>query len=159
MIKPSAFKSYISWGFQRTVHHSTSEKSEVMEEGQCEVCDLSGQIPCGNCFKVVYCGVSHLSLDKDIHSKDCFPAAIRISSTKGRYMEAKRDIRGGELVLVEKPLIVLPRMGSFSRKAQYTCLGCHGYIPGSNTSTALPKINKCSKCTWPVCSSFCERVW
>jgi len=141
-----------------TVQQSILSESEAMEEGPCGVCGCLGRIQCGNCFKVFYCCALHVNLDKEIHSKDCFPAAIRTSLTKGRYMVATRNIRAGEVVLVEKPLIVLPRIALGNQSSEYTCLGCHGSIPNSNTSIALPMKNRCSKCTWPVCNSLCQRV-
>lgn len=62
----------------------------------------------------------------------------------GRHLVATRDIKPGDVVLKEAPLIWGP--------AQVTvpvCLGCGKTVTEENS-------RPCTKCGWPVCSEKCE---
>ncbi|XP_060522819.1 SET domain-containing protein SmydA-8-like isoform X2 [Cylas formicarius] len=63
----------------------------------------------------------------------------------GRHLVATKDIKSGDIILQEPPLIWGP--------AQVTvpiCLGCGKAIDPENYEC-------CSKCGWPVCSKICEQ--
>lgn len=65
----------------------------------------------------------------------------------GRHLRATRDIKCGELILQEKPLIYGPKIISVP-----VCLGCHRQL----TASYKENYYKCRKCNWPLCSSDCE---
>ena len=58
-------------------------------------------------------------------------------------MAAKRDIKPGEIILREKPIVIGPKTISNA-----LCLGCHQLLNGN--------YYRCSKCTWPLCGKNCE---
>lgn len=62
----------------------------------------------------------------------------------GRYLTASRDIKQGEIIIKESPLVCGP-----SQITGPTCVGC---------LNALNQINytECDKCGWPVCSENCK---
>lgn len=57
---------------------------------------------------------------------------------------AVRDIKAGDVVLKESPLIWGP-----SQITVPVCLGCGKAVTAENS-------RPCSKCGWPVCSEKCE---
>ncbi|XP_066992473.2 uncharacterized protein [Anabrus simplex] len=73
------------------------------------------------------------------------PFQVEHSDTLGRYLTAKSDLKPGEVLLKEKPLVLGPRIGSTP-----LCLSC--YVP-------LPvPVSICSQCkVAPVCGAVCER--
>lgn len=92
-------------------------------------------------------------------------------------MTATRDIKAGDVILREKPLIFGPKIISVP-----ICLGCHKYVqpqdipvkvPSSPLPTSAagnrkrnpkPKVKternyyKCSTCKWPLCGRECEKL-
>lgn len=63
-----------------------------------------------------------------------------------RYLAASRDIKPGEVILKEKPLVVGPRVDS-----DPVCLACYKPLP-------LNQQPRCSLClVAPVCGVHCER--
>lgn len=68
----------------------------------------------------------------------------------GRHIVATRDIRKGEIILRDTPVVSGPKVISYP-----VCLGCHKLLQ-------LPSLlnqkdyYKCSKCTWPLCGPDCE---
>lgn len=61
-------------------------------------------------------------------------------------MIATRDIKVGEVILREQPLVAGP-----SQVTPPVCLGCYKLL---TEDSAHP----CSECGWPVCSENCERA-
>lgn len=61
-------------------------------------------------------------------------------------MRATRNIRSGEIILKESPLICGPKTASIP-----VCLGCHRTL-----LTPVDNYYKCRKCTWPLCGPDCE---
>lgn len=64
-------------------------------------------------------------------------------------MVARRDIKAGEVILREHPIVLGPKITSY-----VMCLGCHKTIP----PTTAGDYYKCSTCTWPVCGQSCEKL-
>lgn len=70
----------------------------------------------------------------------------------GRYYQATRDIKRGEIVLQEHPLAVGPKISCAP-----LCLGCHMNLTVPENAR---DFYKCSKCSWPLCNKECETsVW
>ncbi|KAL1497859.1 hypothetical protein ABEB36_008743 [Hypothenemus hampei] len=61
------------------------------------------------------------------------------------YLVATRDIKPGEIIIQEPPLLIGP-----SQVTVPICLGC-------NKAIDVEKFKPCSKCGWPVCDSTCEK--
>ena len=59
-----------------------------------------------------------------------------------RYVVATRDIKPGEIILKEKPIIIGPK-----QKSTLLCLGCHK--PSVDT--------KCPRCWYPLCNATCQK--
>uniref|UniRef100_V5I9L0 Protein msta n=1 Tax=Anoplophora glabripennis TaxID=217634 RepID=V5I9L0_ANOGL len=75
-----------------------------------------------------------------------FGAKVCYDEILGRHLKATRDIKPGEVVLQEPPLIWGP--------AQVTvpvCLGCGNAVTEKNS-------RPCFKCGWPVCNETCEKA-
>lgn len=60
----------------------------------------------------------------------------------GRYIIATRDLKPGELILAEAPLVVAPMAVT-----PPVCLVCYKSIDGRH---------KCPLCGWPMCSDTCS---
>lgn len=89
-------------------------------------------------------------------------------------MRSIRDIKAGEVILRESPLVFGPKIISAP-----ICLGCHKYVKSHdipvNATPTPPSANhnrnrnrkakvktvqnyyKCSQCKWPMCSRECEK--
>lgn len=57
-----------------------------------------------------------------------------------------RDVKPGEVVLREKPLVYGPAQNTVP-----VCLGCGNGVTADS-------CRSCSKCGWPVCSEECEKA-
>lgn len=77
-------------------------------------------------------------------------------------MQAIRDIKCGEVILRERPLVVGPKIISTP-----ICLGCNRslspqdiVVPAKDRKSKPQTVRnylKCSKCKWPLCSVSCEK--
>nr|CAD7448916.1 unnamed protein product [Timema bartmani] len=71
---------------------------------------------------------------------------VERSEVLGRYLVAARDIKAGEVVIRETPLVVGPRGDSLPM-----CLACYRPLPLQGSR------QRCSKCRIvPLCSTQCE---
>ncbi|XP_044252452.1 SET domain-containing protein SmydA-8-like [Tribolium madens] len=68
---------------------------------------------------------------------------VKTSKVMGRYMVSRKNLKPGDIILSEAPLVIGPCTG-----CKVQCLGC--YKPLEST----PSI-RC-KCGWPLCSSKCR---
>lgn len=115
------------------------------EEGDCEVCSTKATQKCAGCQAVYYCSKEHQKQHWKSHKFLCTPAKIKEHPDLGRYLEATRDIKIGDVIMKEKPLITGP--------AQVTppiCLGCYKLLEEGKTVD-------CEKCGWPMCSQDCSK--
>lgn len=69
---------------------------------------------------------------------------IRTNDLFGRYLVASRDIKPGEIVLKESPLISGP--------SQITAPVCIGCLQGLGEGLK----EECDRCGWPICSKNCQ---
>ncbi|XP_070506795.1 SET domain-containing protein SmydA-8-like [Chironomus tepperi] len=110
----------------------------------CAVCGVESKQKCSGCNLVFYCSRDHQVADwKKGHKTNCKCYDILCNDILGRYMVAKRDIKPGEIILREKPIVIGPKTIS-----NVLCLGCHQSLYGN--------YYNCSKCTWPLCGKSCE---
>ncbi|KAJ8915049.1 hypothetical protein NQ315_016024 [Exocentrus adspersus] len=125
------------------------------EQGECDICQKPASQKCGACHNVFYCCKEHQKSGWKKHKKVCRPfkcnmlklkAEVHNDDNLGRHLRATKDIKPGEVVLQESPLIWGP--------AQVTvpvCLGCGNAVTEKNS-------RPCNKCGWPVCSETCEKA-
>lgn len=88
----------------------------------------------------------HASL---ILTASSFPNQIAKNDILGRFMVAKRNIKAGDVIVREPPLVLGPKISSI-----VMCLGCHRTINPPKSGDYF----KCSGCTWPLCGSSCESL-
>lgn len=69
---------------------------------------------------------------------------IKTSKVMGRYMVSKKEIRPGEVIIAEEPLIVGP-----CTDCKVQCLGCYKNLEND------VQITRCPNCQWPLCSRKC----
>ncbi|XP_013199552.2 SET domain-containing protein SmydA-8 [Amyelois transitella] len=115
----------------------------MIDKGACRICLTQTEHKCSGCQEVHYCTREHQKQDWKRHRTQCVPARVREDDTLGRYLEATREIKAGDIVMKEKPLITGP--------AQVTppvCLGCYRLLEEGMTVD-------CVKCGWPCCSEAC----
>ncbi|EDW69913.1 SET domain-containing protein SmydA-8 [Drosophila virilis] len=117
----------------------------------CAFCQSHATQLCAGCRSVVYCSREHQKEHwKRGHKRECKCFELSSNETLGRHLRATRDIKMGEQIMREAPLVVGPKVASVP-----LCLGCHKNL----LPPAKPAQNyyKCSACTWPLCSAECEQ--
>ncbi|XP_055531487.1 SET domain-containing protein SmydA-8 [Wyeomyia smithii] len=112
--------------------------------GICPVCNQPATKRCSGCSAVYYCGVEHQKQDWKNHKNACHPFKICSDERFGRYLVATKDIKAGEIVLKESPLVYGP--------AQVTAPVCVGCLQGLVENQFL----ECERCGWPVCQRKCQ---
>ena len=112
----------------------------------CALCSSQCTQSCGICKKVNYCSKEHQKSDWKVHKPNCFPAIVKTNEELGRYLVATKNIKQGETILKEKPIVSGPN-------------GKHGYHPICLSCYRVVKTDYvCTKCGWPVCNPKCENV-
>lgn len=122
---------------------------ESTDHSKCPICQIPSTSSCSNCMKVVYCGREHQKQHRKLHKKECFPAIIKSHPVLGEHLASSRDIKAGEVIFHEEPLIIGPR--SNLSEFHKICLGCCSQVTGE-----VPYM--CSQCKWPLCCFNCETV-
>ncbi|XP_048479529.1 SET domain-containing protein SmydA-8 [Plutella xylostella] len=115
------------------------------DEGACNICCSKATQKCAGCQTVYYCSKEHQKKDWKMHKFLCTPARVKEDPDVGRYFEATRDIRAGDVVLKESALITGP-----SQVTPPVCLGCYQLL---EEGKAVP----CELCGWPFCSEACSK--
>ncbi|XP_064097943.1 SET domain-containing protein SmydA-8-like [Macrobrachium nipponense] len=113
-----------------------------MTENKCEVCKNPAKQFCSSCRSVFYCSRECQKEDWKTHKGRCKPYVVQVHPVYGRHMVASRDIRAGEIIIKEQPVVIGPKQRSVP-----LCLGCHKAVDGSA---------RCSKCQFPICAPSCE---
>ncbi|KAM3956983.1 SET and MYND domain containing, arthropod-specific, member 1 isoform 1-T2 [Aphomia sociella] len=117
----------------------------MVENGVCMVCLAPAETKCSGCQQVHYCTREHQKQHWKEHKRHCVPAKLKEDPKFGRYLEATRDIKAGDIILKEKPLITGP-----TQITPPVCLGCYTLLEEGKTA-------RCEKCGWPFCSEVCTR--
>ena len=81
----------------------------------CFKCKLQSKkrlLTCVKCHAITYCGVECQKADWKRHNWNCVPVMVKEFPGKGRGIVAARDIKMGERIFKDKPVIKLnlPRM-------------------------------------------------
>ncbi|XP_066992454.2 SET domain-containing protein SmydA-8 [Anabrus simplex] len=114
-----------------------------MGEEKCAVCSQPATQRCGGCHVIYYCSRDHQKSDWKGHRDTCRPFKVAHNDVLGRHLVATRDIKPGEVLLKEVPLIAGP-----PQITAPVCLGCYKPL---TSSTSV----ECLRCGWPLCSSKC----
>ncbi|XP_050092198.1 SET domain-containing protein SmydA-8-like [Anopheles aquasalis] len=110
----------------------------------CPVCKVEATKRCSRCALVYYCSVEHQQQHWKTHKTTCNPFKVFSNEQYGRFLVATRDIRVGEVVIKEPPLVHGP--------AQITGPVCVGCLQGLQENKYL----ECEQCGWPVCKRSCQ---
>lgn len=117
---------------------------------RCAFCQARATQLCAACRNVVYCCREHQKEHWKQHKFECKCYEVDTNELLGRHLRATRDIRMGELILREAPLVMGPKVAS-----PPICLGCHrNLLPPEKRSG---NFYKCSSCSWPMCGKECEQ--
>lgn len=118
------------------------QKDEIV--GMCANCGFLATLRCGNCRQAFYCK-RECQRDhwKTTHKDQCRPYQVLESPELGRYMVASRDLKAGDVILKDEPLVIGPK-----QITEPICLGCYKRVDGSY---------RCQKCHWPLCGPQCEK--
>lgn len=87
--------------------------------GNCFVCNKACKLRCSSCLQVFYCSAEHQKQDWKTHKVQCSPMRVCHNDKIGRHYVATRNIKPGEIVLKESPLIIGP-----SQVTAPVCVGC-----------------------------------
>lgn len=120
---------------------------ETESLGPCSVCGQTSTRKCGGCKKVFYCDKEHQSEHWPRHKQDCQAWEIYENEELGRYLVAKRDLKAGDEIIVESPLVWGPALHSDER----ICVGCGRKCDDFSYGQSA----RCSKCHWPACKIHC----
>ncbi|CAG0903864.1 unnamed protein product [Darwinula stevensoni] len=111
-------------------------------ETKCRICGIQARSMCAACKDVYYCSKEHQLQDWKNHKEKCLPFKTCYSETLGRHLVATRNIKEGEAIMKEPPLVAGPKQVSSP-----ICLGCHLAMTGEY---------RCTECGWPVCGPKCQ---
>ena len=96
---------------------------------------------CKKCGKVYTCK-KHVKTHRS-KSGACYPYRVQYDYEKGKYLEATRNIKQGEIIIYEDPLVLGP-----STKSKPQCLNCFKCIDSKSRFY-------CPGCDYPVCDVGC----
>jgi len=120
---------------------------EIPDEcGPCPACGKIATTKCTGCnLGIYYCNRACQKKDWKLHKSICKMLAYKIGSSPeiGNHLLANRDIKAGEIILREAPLVHGP-----SQMTIPVCLDCYTPVDGSY---------KCPKSGWPLCGPTCAK--
>ncbi|KAG5877975.1 hypothetical protein JTB14_032236 [Gonioctena quinquepunctata] len=114
---------------------------------QCEECGASSEMKCSACKMVSYCSKEHQKKNWKSHKILCRPFEICQESTIGKCLVATRDLKSGDVILSEMPVVHGPRP-HMVEEGPVPCPGCCRLIIGENSP-------RCEGCDFPVCDPMC----
>ena len=94
----------------------------------CFLCSKPASQTCSDCKLVQYCSESHLKTHRPLD--ECLPFRVGFVEGKGRVVIAARDIKAGEAVITEHPLVKGP-----GNKTPPSCLQCLKKLESDTTCT------------------------
>ncbi|XP_063848062.1 SET domain-containing protein SmydA-8-like isoform X2 [Scylla paramamosain] len=120
----------------------SGEEGQEAEVGMCANCGFLAKLRCSNCRQAFYCKREcQREHWKQGHKDQCQPFQVLHSPELGRYMVASRDLKAGDIILREDPIVVGPK-----QVTEPVCLGCYKRVDGSY---------RCERCGWPMCGPQC----
>lgn len=115
---------------------------------KCEVCGEPSELKCSACKLVSYCGKEHQKQGWKDHKISCKPFEIQTDPVYGKCMVATRDIKPGDIILTELPLVYGPRP-HMVEEGPVPCPGCCRLIIGEQSA-------RCEGCDFPICHPDCS---
>ncbi|CAG7713561.1 unnamed protein product [Allacma fusca] len=118
----------------------------------CQVCRQPADLKCAACRNIYYCSSQHQHIDWRRHEKECPPYLVTEHPIFGMQFVAARNLKAGKVLLQEIPALLSAPYdtATLSSLASAPCTVCS--IVSRRGQTKI----RCSKCTWPICSSRCE---
>ena len=74
---------------------------------KCKQTGKKSLLTCDRCHAITYCGIECQKADLDRHNWNCVPVMVKEFPGKGRGIVAARDIKMGERIFIDKPVIKL----------------------------------------------------
>ncbi|ODM97856.1 Protein msta, isoform A [Orchesella cincta] len=127
------------------------QEKDKKSEDQCALCNATANSRCGGCSKVSYCTKEHQKKHWKIHKGECCAWKVCESTSLGRYLTAVRDIKAGEVILRERPILLTP-----PKVTPAICLGCYREFntdPEEQVQREYVEPRPCPKCGWPMCQN------
>jgi len=113
------------------------------DQFMCAYCQVQANQRCTGCHETFYCSREHQKLHWKKHKNHCCAFKACTSNLEmGRYIIATRDLKPGELILTESPIVIGPQAVT-----PPVCLACYKPVNGSYI---------CSRCGWPMCNEACS---
>lgn len=113
------------------------------EQFVCAQCGGAANQRCTGCHITFYCSREHQKLHWKKHKSSCCAYKVCTSPDLGRYLVATRDLKPGEMVISETPLVLGPQAVTIP-----LCLACYKPADGKFS---------CPKCGWPMCNATCAK--
>jgi len=118
------------------------------DSGPCPVCGKIATTKCTACpqgQQVYYCNKTCQKKDWPRHKPECKRLAYKIAHDPvlGHHLLANRNIKEGEVILTEAPLVMGPKQMTIP-----VCLCCYTPVDGSY---------RCPKSGWPLCGPPCAK--
>jgi len=113
------------------------------EQFVCAQCGGAANQRCTGCHITFYCSRDHQKQHWKKHKSSCCAYKVCSSPSLGRYLVATRDLKPGEMVISETPLVIGPQAVTIP-----ICLAC--YKPATSKYA-------CTQCGWPMCNANCSK--
>ena len=107
----------------------------------CFFCSRPADLQCPACSEVWYCCPTHGSVHQRPHLDRCFPWKVDTIEGKGRVMVTTRDVKAGETLFMEEPVVHGPNQGA------PICLTCYSSV----------SLDYLCVCGYPMCDEDCAR--
>lgn len=118
-----------------------------MSDLKCAECNEPAELKCSGCKLVSYCCKDHQKKHWKEHKALCRPFEIAKDPELGQCLIATRDLKPGDLILVENPIVFGPRP-HMVEEGPVPCPGCCRLIIGENAA-------RCEGCDFPICNPDC----
>jgi len=122
---------------------SNNHDQEGVEQFVCAHCSGPANQRCTGCHITFYCSRDHQKQHWKKHKSSCCAYKVCFSTEIGRYLVATRDLKPGEMVVSETPLVIGPMAVTVP-----ICLACYKVSDGKFS---------CPKCGWPMCNATCAK--
>jgi len=115
------------------------------DSGSCPQCGKVATTKCTGCKEVYYCNRDCQRKNWKLHKPECKALPYKICSSEelGNFLVASRNIKAGEVIFTDSPLVVGP-----SAITLPVCLACYIPVDGSYL---------CPKSGWPLCGPTCAK--
>ncbi|KAJ8959772.1 hypothetical protein NQ314_006202 [Rhamnusium bicolor] len=119
-----------------------------MSDIVCAECGEPAELKCSACKLVAYCGKEHQKKHWKTHKILCRPFEIAEDPEIGKCLVATRDLKPGDTILAELPVVYGPRP-HMVEEGPVPCPGCCRLIIGESSA-------RCEGCDFPICNPDCK---